>query len=126
MSNKELNGSTLAPGSREDLTSEPSPPPILVNGDSLSVGTAPASQERDGSSQSLSDAVRTSLDQFFEHLNGSDPDNLYRIVIDEVERPLLERVLAYYGGNQTRASQCLGISRGTLRKKLRLHGLASE
>ena len=41
----------------------------------------------------------------------------------EVETPLLEVVLEYTRGNQTRASEILGLNRGTLRKKLKQHGL---
>jgi len=33
-------------------------------------------------------------------------------------------VLAWYGGNQSRAAAALGINRATLRKKLQQYGLA--
>lgn len=46
-------------------------------------------------------------------------NDIYRILIHSVEKDLLERVLAHFKGNQFRASQALGISRFTLRKKLR-------
>jgi len=49
--------------------------------------------------------------------------DLYRLVLAEVERPLLSEVLAHVDGNQSRAAQILGLSRTTLRKKLREHGL---
>jgi len=32
-------------------------------------------------------------------------------------------VLAWYGGNQSKAAAALGINRATLRKKLAAHGL---
>jgi Fis family transcriptional regulator, factor for inversion stimulation protein len=48
----------------------------------------------------------------------STPDNLYHIVIEAVERPLLKTVLHHVGGNQSLAARMLGISRSTLRKKL--------
>jgi Fis family transcriptional regulator len=41
----------------------------------------------------------------------------------EVEAPLLRTVLAYAGDNQCRAAELLGINRGTLRKKMKRHGL---
>jgi len=41
----------------------------------------------------------------------------------EVEPPLLEIVMQFTGGNQTKAAAILGLNRGTLRKKLRQYGL---
>nr|WP_197495992.1 helix-turn-helix domain-containing protein [Acidihalobacter yilgarnensis] len=71
----------------------------------------------------LSDAVRISLEHYFQALDGHEPSDLYRLVLAEVERPLLEAVLIQCRGNQCRAASYLGISRGTLRKKLLDHGL---
>jgi two-component system nitrogen regulation response regulator GlnG len=45
-------------------------------------------------------------------------EDLYRRLLERVERPLLERVLAHTGGNQIRAAALLGINRNTLRKKI--------
>ncbi len=45
-------------------------------------------------------------------------DDLHRRLVERVERPLLERVLARTGGNQIRAAALLGINRNTLRKKI--------
>ena len=67
--------------------------------------------------------VRQSLTRYFEALNGHEPTRLYELVVAEVEQPLLEVVMRYASGNVTRAAQMLGINRGTLRKKLRKHGL---
>ncbi len=41
----------------------------------------------------------------------------------EVEAPLLEEVMTYTRGNQTRAAIMMGINRGTLRKKLKQYGM---
>lgn len=49
--------------------------------------------------------------------------DVYQAVIDQVEKPLLEAALVKYRGNQTAVALKLGINRGTLRKKLKLHGL---
>lgn len=65
--------------------------------------------------------VSSVVDTYFHNLHGYEVTDLYRLVIAEVERPLLERVLHYAGGNQTRAAEMLGINRTTLRKKLRQH-----
>jgi Fis family transcriptional regulator len=45
------------------------------------------------------------------------------MVLKSVEKPMLEVVLAKAGGNQTLASEMLGINRNTLRKKLTEHQL---
>ena len=56
-------------------------------------------------------------------LDGQDPEELYELVLSEVEAPLLEEVMTYTRGNQTRAATMLGINRGTLRKKLKKYGM---
>ncbi len=71
----------------------------------------------------LNGMVRNALQQYFRDLNGHEPNDLYQLLLTEVERPLLETVMHYAGGNQTRAAQALGINRGTLRKKLKQYGL---
>ena len=72
----------------------------------------------DTGSERLADFVREALDNYFVHLNGHAPTDLYEMVLAEVEKPLLSCVMRHMGGNQTRAAQVLGISRSTLRKKL--------
>lgn len=69
----------------------------------------------------LSNLVRQAIEGYMERLEGDDPCDLYALVMQEVERPLLETVMQHCDGNQSRAAQCLGINRATLRKKLRLH-----
>ncbi|MGH8149084.1 MAG: DNA-binding transcriptional regulator Fis [Steroidobacteraceae bacterium] len=65
------------------------------------------------------------LSEYFASLNGHHPARLYDLVLREVEEPLLKAVLDYTEGNQLRAAGILGINRGTLRKKLRLFGIAA-
>ncbi|MFQ5904386.1 MAG: helix-turn-helix domain-containing protein [Candidatus Binatia bacterium] len=45
-------------------------------------------------------------------------ENLYSLVIERVERPLIELTLQAVRGNQIRAAKILGINRNTLRKKI--------
>ena len=75
---------------------------------------------------SLGEFVRARVSDLFSRLEGDDFDGLYRLVIGEVEGSLLEAVMNETGGNQGRAARILGINRGTLRKKLRAHGLAPQ
>lgn len=66
----------------------------------------------------LSVHVRRAVEQYFLKLNGHPAADLYDMVVGEVERPLIETVLAHTGHNQTRAAKVLGMSRSTLRKKM--------
>jgi Fis family transcriptional regulator len=65
------------------------------------------------------------LSDYFSNLNGTHPADLYDLVLREVEEPLLRVVMTQAEGNQSLAAEILGINRATLRKKLKLHGLAS-
>ena len=71
----------------------------------------------------LRDQVAETLRIYFHNLGGQAPSNLYDLVPREVEPPLLEIVMNFTHGNQTKAALILGINRGTLRKKLRQYGL---
>lgn len=71
----------------------------------------------------LREHVYETLRIYFYNLGGQAPSNLYDLVQREVEPPLLEIVMQFTRGNQTKAAAILGINRGTLRKKLRLYGL---
>jgi Fis family transcriptional regulator len=69
--------------------------------------------------------VRKALKEYFKDLEGEDPCcEMYDMVMNCVEKPLLEMVLEHVGGNQTRAAEMLGINRNTLRKKMQQHGIA--
>lgn len=72
---------------------------------------------------SLSASVKASLVQYLNELDGNNPGNLYDMVLQQVEQPLLEIVLNHVDGNQSKAAECLGINRGTLRKKLKAYNL---
>jgi Fis family transcriptional regulator len=71
--------------------------------------------------QFTEDALRT----YFKNLNGHKPKEIYTLVMGEVEPPMFRVVLEYTEGNQSLASEILGISRATLRKKLRQYRLQS-
>ncbi|TXI74805.1 MAG: Fis family transcriptional regulator [Dechloromonas sp.] len=75
------------------------------------------------SQHDLGKCVVTALEQYFRDLDGESPSAIYDMVLKSVEKPMLEVVLAKAGGNQTLASEMLGINRNTLRKKLTEHQL---
>lgn len=74
-------------------------------------------------SATLREQVDTLLNDYFQVLDGELPCDLYDVVMNEVELPLLRSVMGYVDQNQTQAAAILGLSRGTLRKKLKQHGI---
>ena len=75
------------------------------------------------SAMSLREAVQQSLKGYFDDLQGQSPAELYDLVLKEIEKPLFTKVMDFTHNNQSRAAILLGISRGTLRKKLKEYGL---
>lgn len=67
--------------------------------------------------------VREALEAYFRQLDGCKCSGLYKMVLTEIEIPLLEAVMRVCSGNQTKAAEMLGINRSTLRKKLQHYGL---
>ena len=68
---------------------------------------------------SLAENVEHAVKNYFEELKGVDPVGLYQFVLEEIEIPLFEAVMMHCKYNQCKAAEILGISRGTLRIKLR-------
>jgi two-component system nitrogen regulation response regulator GlnG len=72
----------------------------------------------------LDSAVRARLDRIArEDPRELDDGTIYERIIAEVERPLIEAMLARHGGNQLRAARAMGINRNTLRKRLDTLGI---
>ena len=100
--------------------------------DQLPVLSIQANISPNATQQPLKAYVKQALENYFSQLaaensssSSSTPNlDLYGLVLTEVEYPLLEIALQQTRGNQTKAAKLLGISRGTLRKKLKQHDLA--
>jgi len=71
----------------------------------------------------LSACVRGALEAYFHDLDGQPPHAVYDMLLNCVEKPLLDYVLNHAGGNQSKAAEILGLNRNTLRKKLKQHGM---
>lgn len=96
----------------QNIFSETPPPEIFEN-----------NTDNSSDSATLRDCVRSVLTNYINDLEGHSVDDLYQLVLAEVEAPLLETILSHTNGNQSKAAQMLGINRGTLRKKLKQYNI---
>jgi len=62
--------------------------------------------------------VQEAIRRYLEDMGHAQPESLYRTLMAEVEPPLIEEVLRYTQGNQSRTAKILGMTRNTLRTKL--------
>ncbi len=75
------------------------------------------------SKKNLEDCVRQSLQSYFVDLKDTEPGGLYDMMVNVVEKPMLEEVMQQANHNQSKAAEWLGLNRNTLRKKLVEHKL---
>lgn len=75
------------------------------------------------SETALRECVRQAVDSYIQKMDGHPTDGLHKLLISEVEKPLLETVMKHTGSNQVRAAQLLGINRTTLRSKLKKYDI---
>lgn len=67
---------------------------------------------------SLEELIYCKLEYLFQNSVLDDVENLFDILKEQMERPLIELALKKYKGNQLKAAQLLGFSRNTLKKKI--------
>ncbi len=77
----------------------------------------------DLSTITLKQVVKETLRNYFANIGGEQPIDFYSILLEEIERPLLEVLINHTHYNQVKMAHILGISRGTLRKKLKQYGM---
>ena len=75
------------------------------------------------SKKKIEECIRDSLIAYFQDMNGVEPHGMYDMLLNAVEKPLLEVVMQQADQNQSRAAEWLGLNRNTLRKKLIEHKL---
>lgn len=71
----------------------------------------------------LRDAVTFAVQNYLQQLGDQPPSDVYELVLSEIETPLLEVMMKYVYNNQSEAAKLMGLSRGTLRKKLKKYGM---
>ncbi len=67
----------------------------------------------------IASCIRKAIGGYLNDLDGEKPGNLYSMVIQSVEKPLIEIAIQHTKGNQTQAAELLGINRNTLRQKMK-------
>ncbi len=75
------------------------------------------------SKKNIQECIKDNLEGYFQDLRGAEPHAVYDMVVNAVERPMLEVVMSRAEGNQSKAADWLGINRNTLRRKLLEHKL---
>lgn len=68
--------------------------------------------------ESLEALISKKLRSSFAQMDVQELDNLYDMVMHQMERPLIRIILEKTRSNQVRAAEILGINRNTLRKKI--------
>lgn len=84
---------------------------------------AVSDKEDNNANKPLRACVEDAMKDYFKNLEGDITNDLYQMVLSEIEEPLFRSVMEYTRGNQSKAAEMMGINRGTLRKKLKMYGL---
>ena len=70
--------------------------------------------------EALSNQVIHAVKGYLSSVGNKDANlNLYQLIVEEVEAPLFRTVMELTRYNQSKAARVLGVSRGTLRTKLK-------
>lgn len=67
----------------------------------------------------LAEHVAAAVKKYLKTVDNTKNLNLYQLIVEEVEAPLFRTVMELTRYNQSKAARVLGVSRGTLRTKLK-------
>lgn len=70
--------------------------------------------------------VQKTVSRYLQDMGNTTPENLYQMLLSEIEPPLIEEILKRTGGNQSRAADILGITRNTLRTKMQRYSIKAR
>ncbi|GAB7026799.1 sigma-54-dependent transcriptional regulator [Geotalea toluenoxydans] len=92
--------------------------PLLTAADFSSLRVQKGAELVQSEDLSLEGIVDIKLRGSFTNMEKMESGDVYTMVLEQVERPLIRFVLEKTRGNQVRAADILGINRNTLRKKI--------
>jgi len=117
------------PGNVRELENAMERAVVLSNGEDFTEDLLPLSvrmfaQQRrtNQSSESIETLTRRLADQSIEDYEMREGE-IYSLVVDQMEKALIDRALAKCGGVKTKAADFLGINRNTLNKKVKELGI---
>ncbi len=113
------------PGNVRELENALQRAVTLSQGDKIFPDVLPPQVFRPGKGLALSfeNFLEEKLSDLVERMGGLEQGDIYQMVLERVEKPLITLVLRKTEGNQVRAANLLGINRNTLRKKIRELGI---
>ena len=77
----------------------------------------------------LREMVRKRVQQYYKRVNeddGINPEDVYQLIMEETEWPMIEATMEFTGHNQSRSARILGLNRGTFRKKLEQYSMLNN
>ncbi|VTS03082.1 sigma-54-dependent transcriptional regulator [Tuwongella immobilis] len=114
------------PGNVRELQSVIKQSLIRMNGSALLADFLPESiRQSDEVDQPIAvfHDEQFSWDSFIDELISQSCENVYAVALERMEREVILRVLKHTGGNQLQSAKILGITRGSLRTKIRNLGI---
>ncbi|OGW37478.1 MAG: nitrogen regulation protein NR(I) [Nitrospirae bacterium GWC2_56_14] len=113
------------PGNVRELENAVQRAITLSQGDKIFPDSLPPQIFKPGHGVGLSfeNFLEEKLSDLVDRMGGLEVGDIYSMVIQRVEKPLITLVLKKTEGNQVRAANLLGINRNTLRKKIKELGI---
>lgn len=75
---------------------------------------------------SINDVITKSLNRYLADCSHKTPAHLYHTVIEQVEASIIDVLMEHYEQNQTKVSEVLGLSRGTVGKLVKEYHLITK